>query len=185
MSAVEAKKKPRLATVWLAGCSGCHMSLLDVDEWIIELGHLVDVVFTPIADIKNYPDDVDIALVEGAIANEENREMLIRVRERTKLIVAFGDCAVTGNVTALRNPLGTPEVVLKTSYLEKGDLQAQIPQARHIVPVLLDQVLPLHQVVPIDRYIHGCPPSGVQIREAIEALLSDPALLDDSAIRFG
>src|ERR1700749_3586316 len=90
----------RFATVWLGGCSGCHMSFLDLDEWLFDLAARADVVFTPIADIKEYPANVDLALIEGAVANEENREMLLKVRENTKTIVAFGDCAVTGNVTA-------------------------------------------------------------------------------------
>jgi len=88
-------RKPRFATVWLGGCSGCHMSFLDIDEWVIELADLVDIVYTPIADIKEYPEDVDIVLVEGAIANEDNLEMIHKVRANTKMIIAFGDCAVT------------------------------------------------------------------------------------------
>jgi NAD-reducing hydrogenase small subunit len=185
MSTGQANRKPRLATVWLAGCSGCHMSLLDMDEWVIEMAQLVDVVFTPIADVKEYPEDVDIALVEGCVANEENLEMLLRVRERTKLLISFGDCAVTGNVTALRNPLGTAQFVLESCYVDKGDLHAQVPKMKKIVPVLLDRVRPLHEVVQVDRYIHGCPPSAPQIRAAIEALLTDPAGLDDSQVKFG
>jgi NAD-reducing hydrogenase small subunit len=100
-------RKPRIATVWLGGCSGCHMSFLDMDERLLDLGAKVEVVFTPIADVKVYPEDVDVVLVEGAIANEEHLHTIRRVRERTKLLVSFGDCAVTGNVTALRNALGS------------------------------------------------------------------------------
>ena len=96
----------RFATVWLGGCSGCHMSFLDLDEWLFELAAQADVVFSPLADVKEYPENVDLALVEGAVANEENLAMIRKVRGRTKTLVAFGDCAVTGNVTALRNPLG-------------------------------------------------------------------------------
>lgn len=170
--------KPRFATVWLGGCSGCHMSLLDVDEWILELADLVDIVFTPIADVKTFPEDVDIALVEGAIANEENLEMILRVRARSKILIAFGDCAVTGNVTALRNPLGAAKVVLNAVYTERGDLNAQIPGAMRIVPILLDRVLPLHEAVAVDHYIHGCPPSAARIRQALETVLgaSSPSL---------
>ena len=96
----------RFATVWLGGCSGCHMSFLDLDEWLFDLASQADVVFSPFADVKEYPENVDLALVEGAVANDENLEMIHQVRARTKTLVAFGDCAVTGNVTALRNPLG-------------------------------------------------------------------------------
>ncbi|HYG67093.1 MAG TPA: hypothetical protein VD838_05515, partial [Anaeromyxobacteraceae bacterium] len=99
-------RRPRLATVWMGGCSGCHMSFLDLDERLLELAAKADVVFTPIADVKTYPEDVDVALVEGAVANEEHLHVIRTVRARTKLLVAFGDCAVTGNVTAIRNALG-------------------------------------------------------------------------------
>ena len=93
----------RVATVWLGGCSGCHMSFLDLDEWLIDLAKAVDVVYSPIMDIKEYPENVDVVLVEGAIANEDHVEMMRRVRENTKFVVAFGYCAVTGNVPAMRN----------------------------------------------------------------------------------
>lgn len=109
------ERKPRIATVWLGGCSGCHMSFLDLDERLIDLAQMADVVFTPIADTKIFPEDVDVTLVEGAIANEDHLEMLHTVRARTRVLAALGDCAITGNVTALRNvwPL---DVVLQTSY---------------------------------------------------------------------
>ena len=98
----------KLATVWLAGCSGCHMSFLDLDEWLIGLAGQVDFVYTPLADLKEYPEGVDVVLVEGAVANEENLHFIRLVRQRTKLLISFGDCAVTGNVTALRNLAGGP-----------------------------------------------------------------------------
>jgi NAD-reducing hydrogenase small subunit len=94
----------KLATVWLGGCSGCHMSFLDLDEWLIDLAGQVDFVFSPFADVKEYPQGVDVVLVEGAIANEDHLQMIRTVRERSQILVSFGDCAVTGNVTALRNP---------------------------------------------------------------------------------
>jgi NAD-reducing hydrogenase small subunit len=161
----------RFATVWLGGCSGCHMSFLDLDEWLFELAKKVDVVFTPVADVKEYPENVDLALIEGAVANAENEEMLLRVRERTRTIVALGDCAVTGNVTALRNPLGVALEVLRPVYLEKNDLNPAIPDESEIVPVLLDRVVPIHAVVPVDHFLPGCPPSAKVIQAALEALL--------------
>ncbi|MEM6431773.1 MAG: oxidoreductase, partial [Deinococcota bacterium] len=100
--------KLKLATVWLGGCSGCHMSFLDLDEWLFELAKFADVVFSPVADAKTFPEGVDVCLVEGAIANEDNLELVQQVRARSRLVVAFGDCAVTGNVTALRNMNGEP-----------------------------------------------------------------------------
>jgi len=121
--------KLRLATVWLGGCSGCHMSFLDLDEWLFELAHRVDLVYSPLADVKEYPDRVDVALVEGAVANEDNLHLIRQVRERTRLVIAFGDCAVTGNVTALRNALGNPETLLHTIYVEHADTAGQMPHA--------------------------------------------------------
>ena len=155
----------RFATVWLGGCSGCHMSFLDLDEWLIELSKRVDVVFSPLADVKEYPENVDLVLVEGAVANEENLHMIRKVRARTRTLIAFGDCAVTGNVTALRNPLGTALEVLRPVY------GASYPDEPQIVPVLLDRVQPVHQVVPVDYFIPGCPPPAPRIRTVVEALL--------------
>ncbi len=161
----------RFATAWLGGCSGCHMSFLDLDEWLIELAKHVEVVYSPVADVKTFPPNVDVALVEGAVANEENREQLERIRANTRILVAFGDCAVTGNVTAMRNPLGSALEVLRPVYLEKGDLNAKIPDEREIVPILLEQVKPIHAVVPVDVFLPGCPPPASRIREVLEALL--------------
>jgi NAD-reducing hydrogenase small subunit len=161
----------RFATVWLGGCSGCHMSFLDLDEWLFELAARVDVVYSPFADVKEYPENVDLALVEGAVANVENGAMLLRVRKNTRTLVALGDCAVTGNVTALRNPLGLALEVLRPVYVENGDLHARIPDERETVPVLLDRVVPIHAVVPVDYFVPGCPPPARTIRTALEALL--------------
>jgi NAD-reducing hydrogenase small subunit len=176
----------RLATVWLGGCSGCHMSFLDLDEWLIELAARADVVYSPLADVKEYPEGVDVALVEGAVANEENLHMIRRVRERTRTLVSFGDCAVTGNVTALRNPLGAALEVLRPVYAERGDLNARIPDEKEIVPVLLDRVTPVHAVVPVDFYLPGCPPPAPRIKAVVEALLDGrtPAL-EGAERRFG
>ena len=161
----------KLATVWLGGCSGCHMSFLDLDEWLIDLAERTQMVFSPFMDVKDYPEGVDLALVEGAVANEENREMILRVRQRTRVLVSFGDCAVTGNVTALRNPLGTALEVLRPVYLEMGDRNARLPDERPTVPVLLDRVEPVHAVVDVDYYLPGCPPPAARIRAVLEALL--------------
>ncbi len=167
MSRKEKHFRPRIATVWLAGCSGCHMSFLDLDEWLFDLAEIADVVFSPIADVKEYPENVDAVLVEGAVANEDNLELIRKVRARSKILVAFGDCAVTGNVTALRNPLGGPETFLKRAYVEEADTRPGIPREHPVVPELLPRVLPLHQVVKVDAYLRGCPPSPAAIRELL------------------
>ncbi len=132
------------------------MSFLDLDEWLFYLAEKVELVYSPFADIKEYPEGVDIVLVEGAIANEDNLELIRQVRDRSKILISFGDCAVTGNVTALRNPLGDTESVLQRCYLEAADIQNQIPNEPGIVPTLLDQVLPVHNLVDVDVYLPGC-----------------------------
>ncbi|MEA5509976.1 oxidoreductase [Crocosphaera sp. UHCC 0190] len=180
-------KKIKLATVWLAGCSGCHMSFLDLDEWLLELAQKVDIVYSPIADIKDYPDGVDICLVEGAIANEENLALIKEIRQKTKFIISFGDCAVTANVPGMRNMLGPAETVLKRSYLELGDITPQLPQEPGIVPELLDRVSPVHEVVNVDLFLPGCPPNAARIRSVIEPLLKgeSPVMEGRKMIKFG
>jgi NAD-reducing hydrogenase small subunit len=178
--------KPRIATVWLGGCSGCHMSFLDLDERLIELARVADVVFTPIADMKEFPEGVDVTLVEGAVANEDHLEMLLRVRERTRVLAALGDCAITGNVTALRN-VWPVEAVLHNSYVERATASPQIPSEHDILPRLTTRVAPLHHVVSVDEYIPGCPPDADRIWHALLALLHGEPVreADGPAAKFG
>jgi NAD-reducing hydrogenase small subunit len=183
----------RFATVWLAGCSGCHMSFLDLDEWLFELAQHVDVVFSPVAsDVKEYPEGVDVCLVEGAVANDDNRSLALKLRERSRMVISFGDCAVTANVPGLRNLWaqvdgGSRQSVLDRGYLELADTGAQHPHAPGIVPELLERVLPLHEVIPVDLYLPGCPPSAERIRAAIEPLLAGrmPAMEGRAMLKFG
>ncbi|WP_216922632.1 oxidoreductase [Synechococcus sp. CCAP 1479/9] len=192
MTPSPAAAKLRLATVWLAGCSGCHMSFLDLDEFLFDLAEKVDVVFSPVGtDVKIYPENVDIALVEGAVANVDNLELALQVRERTALVISFGDCAVTANVPGLRNLLDGghdgAKAVLERGYLELADATGQLPFAPGIVPELLPRVLPLHEVIPVDIYLPGCPPSAERIREAITPLLAGerPVMEGPAMLRFG
>ena len=166
--------KPRVATVWLAGCAGCHMSFLDLDEWLVDLAQAVELVYSPIADVKEFPRDVDVTLVEGAVANADNLELLLQVRERSKIVVSFGDCAVHGNVTAMRNPLGDPGALVAEAYRDAvTQLHGTLPDPEGgIVPALLPRVLAAHEVVTIDAFLPGCPPSADRIRTAVEALLA-------------
>lgn len=180
--------KIKFATVWLAGCSGCHMSFLDLDEWLFDVAEKVDVVFSPVgSDIKEYPEDVDVCLVEGGVANEENLELLLQVRARTKFLISFGDCAVTANVPAMRNMLGGPEPVLRRCYLELGDITPQFPKDPHIVPPLLDQVRPVHEVVDVDLFLPGCPPPAPRIKAVLEPLINGqkPVMEGREMIKFG
>ena len=149
------------------------MSFLDQDELLIDLAKKVQLVYSPIADIKVFPENVDVTLVEGAVANEDQLSMLKQARARTKIMISLGDCAVTGNVTALRNVLeNSDEAVLQRAYIENADVNLQIPTD---VPKLLKKVHPLHEVVKIDYFIPGCPPSAGLINYVLTELLSGRA----------
>ena len=177
--------KIRLATVWLAGCSGCHMSFLDLDELLLELANAADLVYSPIADIKEFPENVDVALVEGAVANVDNLELAQKIRERSRIVISFGDCAVTGNVPSLRNALKVDDLLTQVYHEGPG----RVPrggEADKVMPVLLPRVLPLHQVVPVDAFIPGCPPDPQRIWTALSALLrGEPVILDEQMRKFG
>ena len=180
--------KIKFATVWLAGCSGCHMSFLDLDEWLFELANHVEVVYSPVgSDIKEYPENVDVCLVEGGIANQDNLEIILEVRKKTKTLISFGDCAVTANVPAMRNMLGGTKPVLERSYLELADENKQLPNEPGIVPELLDKVRPVHEVVPVDIFMPGCPPSADRIKATLEPLLKgeNPKMQGREMIKFG
>jgi NAD-reducing hydrogenase small subunit len=165
--------RPRIATVWMGGCSGCHMSFLDLDERLFDLAERADVVFSPLADVKDFPPDVDLVLVEGAVTNEDNLELAYELRANSRVVVSFGDCAVTGNVTALRNALGEPADLLRRVYVEQVDLLPVLPT--EVVPALLPRALPLHEVIPVDVYLPGCPPSADRIQRAVFAVLDSLA----------
>ncbi|HUJ21032.1 MAG TPA: hypothetical protein VLX58_05880 [Bryobacteraceae bacterium] len=162
-------KKPRLATVWLGGCSGCHMSFLDLDERLIDLAGRVELCASPLTDLKDFPE-ADITLVEGAVANQEHLASLHEIRKRTKILVSLGDCAVTGNVTALRNVLSVDDV-LNRAYKETAAVVVGIPNGNGVVPKLLPRVRPLHEVVKVDYFLDGCPPSADSIHSCVIDLL--------------
>jgi NAD-reducing hydrogenase small subunit len=160
--------KKRLATVWLDGCSGCHMSFLDMDERLIELADKVDLVYSPLVDAKEFPPDVDIALIEGAVSSEEDLHKIRAIRERVKILVSLGDCAVTANVPGMRNPFTTISVYDR-AYTENVTLNPGTPT--DMVPALLPYARPVHEVVKVDVYIPGCPPSADVIYYALTELL--------------
>jgi NAD-reducing hydrogenase small subunit len=178
MTAVQ--PKIRLATVWLDGCSGCHMSLLDTDERLIALAERVEVVWGPLVDSKQFPDGVDVTLVEGAISSEEDLHRIRMVRSRTRILVSLGDCAVTGNVPAMRNSFGA-DAVLRRAYLENVTLDPQIP--REIIPTLLPAARPVHEVAPVDVFVPGCPPSADLIFSVLSELLE--GRVPNPAAKFG
>lgn len=177
--------KVRLATACLGGCSGCHVSLLDMDERLLDLAALFDLVHGPLVDAKEFPEDVAVTLVEGAVANEDHLARVRRIRARTRVLVALGDCAVTGNVTALRNALGGALPLLDHVYRDPAAPGAAIPAAPGVLPALLDRVLPVHQVVHVDHFLPGCPPHADSIHDLLSALLHGKAPSLGSRVRFG
>lgn len=161
--------RKRIATVWLCGCSGCHMSFLDLDEKLIDLAKLADIVSCPIMDIKQAPE-CDIGLVEGSVANEENLKVLKHLREKAQILVSLGDCAGFGCVPMLRNQFSNQEV-LDRAYVEvESTAFGEVPSVE--VPKLLPKVLPIHECVKVDAWIPGCPPSAEAIWAAVSALLT-------------
>lgn len=161
--------KVRMATVWLDGCSGCHMSFLDIDERLIDLAGAIDLVYSPLVDHKEFPEQVDLTLIEGAVSSEEDLEKIKKVRAHTKTLVALGDCAVTSNVPAMRNHWDVKEV-LERAYIENAQLNQQIPN--QVVPKLLKRTIPVHEVVNVDVFIPGCPPSADTIHHALTELIA-------------
>ena len=174
--------KLKLATVWLDGCSGCHMSFLDMDERLLDLAEFVDLVYSPLVDAKEFPAEVDIVLVEGAVSSTDDEKKIRKVRAHSKMLVAMGDCAVTGNVPAMRNPIG-PEAILNRAYIENASAQQQIPCI--VVPKLLRVVRPIHELVKVDVFLPGCPPSAATFHSALMALVTGGPLDVSALTRFG
>jgi NAD-reducing hydrogenase small subunit len=174
--------RPRLATVWLDGCSGCHMSFLDMDERLLEIGQRADLVYSPLVDRKDYPEDVDVCLVEGAVSSEEDLDKIRTIRARTRILVSFGDCAVTSNVPGMRNPIGAAPL-LERAYLENATLNPRVPS--EVVPRLLPAALPVHRVVEVDVFLPGCPPSADLIYHTLDELLEGRTPDTARSARFG
>ena len=175
-------KKVRLATVWLDGCSGCHMSLLDMDETLLAIAKRVDVVYGPLVDAQEFPRGVDVTLVEGAVSSQHDLEKIRTVRQRSKLVVSLGDCAVTGNVPSMRNAV-PPRKLLERIYVEGAQENRGIPTEG--VPALLRQAVPVHEVVAVDLHVAGCPPPPQSIAYVLGELL-DGHMPDLSAkVKFG
>jgi NAD-reducing hydrogenase small subunit len=129
---------------------------------------------------------VDLVLIEGAVCNADHLELAHRIRARTRTVVSFGDCAVTGNVSALRNPFGGAEPVLQRAYLDTADINPQIPKEPGLVPALLERVRPVHEIIPVDYCLPGCPPPAGRIKALLTQLLQGKeAQLTGEQIRFG
>jgi NAD-reducing hydrogenase small subunit len=165
--------KPRIATASLAGCFGCHMSLLDIDERILQLVELVEFDKSPINDFKKFRGRCAIGLIEGGCANEENVHVLQEFRKHCDILISVGECAVMGGIPAMRNMVPLKEC-LEEAFLKGPSVhnpQQRIPDDPDI-PLLLDRVYPCHEVVKIDYHLPGCPPSADCIWQALVALLN-------------
>jgi NAD-reducing hydrogenase small subunit len=164
------------------------MSFLDLDEFLIELAPLADLVYSPVVDTKEYPENVDVCLIEGAICNQDNLALLHIVRARTKVLVAFGDCAVTANVPAMRNQLGpaNAESVLQRAYIDNARHNPRLPKEEGIVPPLLSRVMPVHEVVKIEYFLPGCPPPAGNIKALLGPMLAGATpKLEGIQLKFG
>jgi len=174
--------KVKIATVWLDGCSGCHMSFLDMDERLLTIADKIELVYSPLVDAKIFPENVDLTLVEGAVSNEDDLHKIKLVRSRTKLLMALGDCAVTSNVPGMRNYYSRDEI-LRCAYVENAAINQGIPT--QVVPLLLPKVRPVHEYVKVDIFVPGCPPHADIIFDAIAALLEGRLPDLGNQARFG
>ena len=174
--------KVKMATVWLDGCSGCHMSFLDIDERILTLAEKMDLVYSPLVDVKEFPEMVDVTLIEGAVSSEEDLRKIKKVRAHTRILVSLGDCAVTANVPGMRNPF-TTDAVLARAYFENAQHQQQIPD--QVIPRLLPKSQPVHEIVHVDVFVPGCPPHRDAIYYVLTELVEGRTPEPQKFTRFG
>jgi len=175
-------KKITLATSWLDSCSGCHMSLLDIDERLVDLANLVEFVYSPLVDAKELPENVDLGVLEGSVSTEDDLHKALLFRRNCRFLVGMGDCAACGNVPAMRN-LFSLDSVLDRAYQENVQLNPQRPTVH--VPKLLTPVRPLHAVVHVDLFVPGCPPSADTIWYVLSELVAGRTPDTSLVTRFG
>ena len=175
-------KKVKVATVWLDGCSGCHMSLLDMDAAIIALGRKIDIVYGPLVDAQEFPEEVDVTLVEGAVSSQEDLSKIQQIRQRTHLLMSLGDCAISGNIPAMRNGIPVNKL-LQRIYVEGAEAGKTIPVER--VPPLLKQARPVREFVKVDLCLPGCPPPAKAITTVISDLLEGRKPGATLSVKFG
>jgi F420-non-reducing hydrogenase small subunit len=178
--------KPKLAMYWASSCGGCEISLLNIHEHILDVDAIFDIAFFPciadfkVKDVVGYPDGyIDVCLFNGAIRTSENEEMARLLRQKSKVLVAFGSCAYEGCIPALSN-LTTREATLNTVYLDNPTVDnperiipqtvSEMPEGDLTLPVFYHTVKSLDQVVPVDYTIPGCPPEPHQIWTVVEAV---------------
>lgn len=178
--------KIKLATQWLESCAGCHMSILDIDERIVELLKYVEFSSSPITDLKHPPKEgVDVAILTGAIGNEEQVEEAKMIRQRAKLVIALGDCAVFGGICTMRN-FWKVDDVLKYGYTETASTaDGQVPVNENLTP-LTPKVTPVNEVIPVDIYLPGCPPSADAIWYVLSELIAGRMpVLEEPYLKYG
>jgi len=175
-------KKVKVATVWLDGCSGCHMSLLDMDAAIISLARKIDLVYGPLVDAQEFPEDVDVTLVEGAVSSQDDLNKIQKIRQRTAILISLGDCAVTGNVPAMRNSIPVQKL-LQSVYVDGTQEGKMVPTDR--VPALLRQARPLREFVKVDLCVPGCPPPSKTIFGLINDLVDGKKPDATLKVKFG
>ena len=166
--------KPIIATTSLAGCFGCHMSFLDIDDRLLDLIELVEFNKSPIDDIKTFTKDCDIGLIEGGCCNTENIHLLKEFRKRCKILVSFGECAIMGGLPAMRNDIPIKEC-LEEAYLSGPTTvnEDKILPNDEELPMILDRVYPCHEIVKMDYHLPGCPPTADMIWIVLHALILD------------
>lgn len=173
--------KVTVATAWLDACSGCHMSFLDLDEVLIDLANVIEFKATPITDIKEFTP-VDIGIIEGAVSNEHDEKVAKDLRANCKILMIWGDCACFGGIVSMRN-LFTTEEILDRYYHTEGTICDKIPSSEDIPPLIT--VKPINQVVKVDCYVPGCPPSPRAIHYALTELLEGRIpILPSEMMRF-
>lgn len=175
-------KKVKVATVWLDGCSGCHMSLLDMDAAIIPLARRIDIAYGPLVDAQEFPEDVDVTLVEGAISSQDDLNKIQKIRQHTKILISLGDCAVNGNVPAMRNSIPVGKL-LQSIYVDAAQENRIVPGEK--VPALLKQARPLREFVKVDMSLPGCPPPAKTISTVLTDLLEGRKPDQNLAVKFG
>lgn len=184
-------RRKRIATTSLAGCFGCHMSLLDLDEHLFDLLAKVDFDRSPLNDKKTFTRRCDIGLIEGGCCNEENVRVLREFREHCDVLVAVGQCAITGGVPVMRNAIMHAEDPLRECLEVAYNASKTVQNPQNLIPndpvlpLLLDKVYTCAQVVKVDYQIPGCPPSAEVFRIALDALIHGaPPQLDHALIRY-
>ncbi|NJL25974.1 MAG: NADP oxidoreductase [Calothrix sp. SM1_5_4] len=164
-----------MATTSLAGCFGCHMSLLDIDERILELVDVVEFNKSPFDDIKKFTKMCDIGLIEGGCCNSDNVEVLRDFRKHCRILISVGQCAITGGLPAMRNGIPVSEL-LQEAFVDGPTVANKMIPNDEEIPMLLDRVYPCHEIVKIDGFLPGCPPRADLLWEALNLLIAGKSL---------